>query len=68
MEEFDLFVKEVANEMTVKTGQKCTAIRRTIVPKERVQDVVEALKKRLNKTTVGDPCEERDTNGSAGQC
>src|SRR5690554_2096134 len=55
MEEFDLFIKEVANEMTVKTGQKCTAIRRTIVPKNRVDDVVEALKTRLTKTTIGDP-------------
>ncbi|MDZ7717178.1 MAG: phenylacetic acid degradation bifunctional protein PaaZ [Balneolaceae bacterium] len=58
MEEFDLFIKEVANEMTVKTGQKCTAIRRTIVPKERVDDVVEALNNRLSKTTIGDPTQE----------
>ncbi|MFN2327227.1 MAG: aldehyde dehydrogenase family protein, partial [Gemmatimonadales bacterium] len=36
LEEFGLFVKEVANEMTVKTGQKCTAIRRTIIPKDLV--------------------------------
>lgn len=59
MEEFDLFIKEVADEMTVKTGQKCTAIRRTIVPKERVDDVVEALKKKLSETTIGDPAEEK---------
>jgi oxepin-CoA hydrolase/3-oxo-5,6-dehydrosuberyl-CoA semialdehyde dehydrogenase len=58
MPEFDLFIKEVANEMTVKTGQKCTAIRRTIVPKHRVDDVVEALNKRLAKVTIGDPTEE----------
>ena len=58
MPEFDLFINEVANEMTVKTGQKCTSIRRTIVPKERIEDVVEALKKRLDKTTIGDPAEE----------
>ncbi|HEX6981256.1 MAG TPA: phenylacetic acid degradation bifunctional protein PaaZ [Balneolaceae bacterium] len=63
MEEFDLFVKEVANEMTVKTGQKCTAIRRTIVPKKRVNDVVEALKKRLEKTTIGDPAEKETRMG-----
>lgn len=60
MEEFDLFVKEVANEMTVKTGQKCTAIRRTLVPGERVQDVIEALKNRLEKTRIGDPA-KKDT-------
>ena len=58
MEEFKLFVKEVGMEMTVKTGQKCTAIRRTIVPRERVEDVAEALKKFLSRTTVGDPTEE----------
>ena len=54
-EEFDLFVKEVAREMTVKAGQKCTAIRRTIVPAGMVDDVVAALRKRLAGVTVGDP-------------
>ena len=63
MEEFDLFIREVANEMTVKTGQKCTAIRRTIVPRERVEDVIESLKKRLEKTTVGDPVKEATRMG-----
>ncbi|MBN2730785.1 MAG: phenylacetic acid degradation bifunctional protein PaaZ [Balneolaceae bacterium] len=58
MPEFDLFIKEVANEMTVKTGQKCTAIRRTIVPQDRIDDVVKALKERLSKTTIGDPAKE----------
>lgn len=58
MPEFDLFIKEVANEMTVKTGQKCTAIRRTIVPQGRIDDVVKALKERLSKTTIGDPAKE----------
>ena len=55
MEEFDLFVQEVANEMTAKSGQKCTAIRRTIVPENRVDDVVVALKKKLEKVKTGDP-------------
>lgn len=58
MEEFGLFIREVGNEMTVKTGQKCTAIRRTIVPKDLVDDVTEALKARLSKTTIGHPEEE----------
>lgn len=58
MQEFDLFIKEVANEMTVKTGQKCTAIRRTIVPKERLDDVVKALNDRLSETTIGDPADK----------
>jgi oxepin-CoA hydrolase/3-oxo-5,6-dehydrosuberyl-CoA semialdehyde dehydrogenase len=54
-EEFDLFVKEVAREMTVKAGQKCTAIRRAIVPRQHVEAVAAALKSRLAKTVVGDP-------------
>ncbi len=53
--EFDLFVKEVQKEMTVKCGQKCTAIRRVIVPEDRIEDVQIALAKRLDKTTIGDP-------------
>ena len=57
-EEFDLFVKEVAREMTVKAGQKCTAIRRAIVPRERIDAVAEALRARLAKVTVGDPALE----------
>ncbi|GLC27692.1 bifunctional aldehyde dehydrogenase/enoyl-CoA hydratase [Roseisolibacter agri] len=57
-EEFDLFVKEVAREMTVKAGQKCTAIRRTFVPRTLADDVVKALSKRLGGVTVGDPTNE----------
>ena len=53
--EFDLFIKEVRNEMTVKCGQKCTAIRRIIVPENRVEDVQIALGKALDKVTIGDP-------------
>ena len=56
--EFDLFVKEVAREITVKTGQKCTAIRRAIVPRAQLDAVVGALRDRLAKTTVGDPALE----------
>ena len=53
--EFELFIKEVANEMTVKAGQKCTAIRRAFVPKAMLDAAQEALSARLAKTTVGDP-------------
>jgi oxepin-CoA hydrolase / 3-oxo-5,6-dehydrosuberyl-CoA semialdehyde dehydrogenase len=53
--EFDLFVKEVRKEMTVKCGQKCTAIRRIIVPENLVEDVQIALGKLLEQTTIGDP-------------
>ncbi|MEY2592574.1 MAG: Bifunctional protein PaaZ [Pseudomonadota bacterium] len=53
--EFDLFVKEVAREMTVKAGQKCTAIRRAIVPRRHLDAVAQRLKKRLSSVVVGDP-------------
>jgi 3,4-dehydroadipyl-CoA semialdehyde dehydrogenase len=56
--EFDLFVKEVAREMTVKAGQKCTAIRRAFVPAGLADAVTEALRARLEKTVVGDPRQE----------
>ena len=54
-EEFDLFIKEVSKEMTVKAGQKCTAIRRTFVHESVVDAVTAALKKRLSGVKVGDP-------------
>ena len=54
-EEYDLFIKEVAKEMTVKAGQKCTAIRRTFVHESVMQDVMRALTKRLDGVKVGDP-------------
>jgi len=54
-EEFDLFIKEVANEMTTKAGQKCTAIRRTFVPEPMLTDVLNALSKRLASVKLGDP-------------
>jgi len=57
-EEFDLFVKEVAREMTVKAGQKCTAIRRALVPRQHLDAVAERLTSRLAKVTVGDPAVE----------
>ena len=54
-EEFSLFVKEVVRELTTKAGQRCTAIRRIIVPNDRVQDVITALQKRLAGVVIGDP-------------
>jgi oxepin-CoA hydrolase/3-oxo-5,6-dehydrosuberyl-CoA semialdehyde dehydrogenase len=53
--EFDLFIKEVAREMTVKTGQKCTAIRKAIVPSAASAAVVGALQAALQKIIIGDP-------------
>lgn len=58
MEEFDLFVREIAREMTVKAGQKCTSIRRAIVPENLVEPVMEALKSRLSKNVIGNPDNE----------
>jgi oxepin-CoA hydrolase/3-oxo-5,6-dehydrosuberyl-CoA semialdehyde dehydrogenase len=55
---FDLFIREVQREMTVKAGQKCTAIRRIIVPEKILEDVQIALAQRLGKTTIGNPQEE----------
>lgn len=55
MPEFALFIKEVCREMTAKAGQKCTAIRRIIVPAKRVAEVQQALLQRLAGVTVGDP-------------
>ncbi|MGB5488454.1 MAG: phenylacetic acid degradation bifunctional protein PaaZ, partial [Lysobacterales bacterium] len=62
--EFDLFIKAVAQEVTVKAGQKCTAIRRTIVPQAHVEAVIEALRARLDRTPVGDPSVEGVRMGS----
>lgn len=56
--EFDLFVKEVRKEMTSKCGQKCTAIRRIIVPEHLVEDVQIALGKQLGKIGIGNPTAE----------
>jgi oxepin-CoA hydrolase / 3-oxo-5,6-dehydrosuberyl-CoA semialdehyde dehydrogenase len=56
--EFDLYVKGLVTEMTVKAGQKCTAIRRAFVPAQHLDAVVEAASARLAKTTIGNPAAE----------
>lgn len=56
--EYELFIKEVTREMTVKSGQKCTAIRRVIVPEKYTQDVIKSLKEKLDKNIIGDPSVE----------
>ena len=53
--EFDLFVSEVQREMTVKAGQKCTAIRRIIVPEKNMPSIMEAITQKLAATRIGDP-------------
>ncbi|NNC83232.1 MAG: phenylacetic acid degradation bifunctional protein PaaZ, partial [Flavobacteriales bacterium] len=62
--EFDIFIKEVRKEMTVKCGQKCTAIRRIFVPENLVEDVQIALGKALGKVTIGDPTHEQVRMGA----
>ncbi len=54
-EEFSLFIKEIAREVTTKAGQRCTAIRRIIVPNQHVDAVITALHKRLSGVVIGDP-------------
>lgn len=53
--EFDLFVSQLVTEMTVKAGQKCTAIRRAFVPVGRLDEVAEAVRERLADVAVGNP-------------
>jgi len=60
---FNLFVTDVARDMTQKTGQKCTAIRRVYVPKARVSQVAAALKERLAQAKVGNPANDEVTMG-----
>ena len=63
--EFDAYVRQLVNEMTTKAGQKCTAIRRAIVPVGSVNDVVEAVRARIDeKVVVGDPRNEGVTMGA----
>jgi oxepin-CoA hydrolase / 3-oxo-5,6-dehydrosuberyl-CoA semialdehyde dehydrogenase len=63
-EEFDLFVREVGREITTKAGQRCTCIRRALVPESAVDDVISALAARLDKVVVGNPRNQAVTMGS----
>ena len=54
-EEFEIFIKEIYREITVKTGQKCTAVRRILVPEKMIEDVQKSLIKKLENTVIGDP-------------
>ena len=56
--EYDLFVKEVVKEMTIKAGQKCTAVRRILVPEEHIDEVQAAISSRLATTKIGNPAME----------
>jgi oxepin-CoA hydrolase/3-oxo-5,6-dehydrosuberyl-CoA semialdehyde dehydrogenase len=62
--EFDLFIRELSREITVKAGQKCTAIRRAFVPSGQLDAVIETLSARLAKVVVGDPRTQGTTMGA----
>ena len=64
MPEFDIFVKEVQREITSKAGQKCTAVRRILVPEDKMDAVQEALSERLKKTKIGDPRQKETRMGA----
>jgi len=66
--EFDLFVTEVVTEMTVKAGQKCTAIRRAMAPAEHLDAVEAAIRDRLQATKVGDPRDKDSRMGALVSC
>jgi len=57
-EEFELFIKETVKEITIKAGQKCTAVRRIIVPEDLIDEVQNGISKRLESTKIGDPSVE----------
>ena len=68
MPEWEIFIKEIRKEMTVKAGQKCTAIRRIFVPENKIEDVWKSLTNSLSQTTIGNPENEKVRMGSlAGQ-
>lgn len=64
MPEWEIFIKEIRKEITVKCGQKCTAIRRIFVPENKLEDVQQALNKALSQTTIGNPLNEKVRMGS----
>jgi oxepin-CoA hydrolase/3-oxo-5,6-dehydrosuberyl-CoA semialdehyde dehydrogenase len=62
--EWDIFIREIRNEMTVKAGQKCTAIRRIFVPENKMEEAWNALTTVLSKTTIGNPLNEKVKMGA----
>jgi oxepin-CoA hydrolase / 3-oxo-5,6-dehydrosuberyl-CoA semialdehyde dehydrogenase len=68
MPEWDLFVKELRKEMTVKAGQKCTAVRRIFVPENKMEDAWKALAAALSKTVIGNPEHEKVRMGPLSGC
>lgn len=68
MPEWDIFVKEVRKEMTLKAGQRCTGVRRIFVPENKMEDMIRSLSEALSQTVIGNPLNEKVRMGSlAGQ-
>lgn len=68
MPEWDIFIKEIRKEMTLKAGQRCTGIRRIFVPSDKMEDVWKAIGAALSQTVIGNPLNEKVRMGSlAGQ-
>jgi len=66
--EWDIFIKEIRKEMTLKAGQRCTGIRRIFVPENKMEDVWKAIGTSLSQTAIGNPLNEKVRMGSlAGQ-
>ncbi len=66
--EWDIFIKEIRREMTLKAGQRCTGIRRIFVPENKMEDIWKAISASLSQTTIGNPLNEKVRMGSlAGQ-
>jgi len=66
--EWEIFVKEVRKEMTLKAGQRCTGIRRIFVPSNKMEDMWKAISQSLSQTVIGNPLNEKVRMGSlAGQ-
>src|SRR5258705_2617346 len=64
MPEWDIFVKEIRKEMTLKAGQRCTGVRRIFVPENKMEDVWKAIASSLSQTTIGNPLNEKVRMGS----
>jgi oxepin-CoA hydrolase/3-oxo-5,6-dehydrosuberyl-CoA semialdehyde dehydrogenase len=68
MPEWDIFIKEIRKEMTLKAGQRCTGVRRIFVPENKMEDIWKAIASSLSQTTIGNPLNEKVRMGSlAGQ-
>ena len=64
MPEWDIFVKEIRKEMTLKAGQRCTGVRRIFVPENKMEEVWKAIASSLSQTTIGNPLNEKVRMGS----